>query len=199
SSVGSSSARLNGTVNPNGQGTSWYFEFGTSTGYGTRTASRDAGNGTRNVDVQMTISGLAPATTYHYRVVASNGTGTTLGADQSFTTNGPPVATTGTAQGVAVTSATLTGSVDPRGVSTNWHFDYGTSTSYGSRTPSKNAGNGHGAVGISAAVAGLAPRPTHHDPPLRPRPAGGRPRAPTGASTPPAPVPHTHPRRVGAR
>ena len=81
-------------------------------------------------------------------------TGTTLGADQSFTTNGPPAVTTGAAQGVAVTSATLTGSVDPKGLTTNWHFDYGTTTSYGSKTPSKSAGNHTGAVAVSAALAG---------------------------------------------
>src|SRR5262249_27742775 len=85
-----------------------------------------------------------------------------LGGDQSFTTNGPPLVTTGAAQGVAVTAATLTGSVDPRGLSTNWHFDYGTTTSYGSKTPSKGAGSGNGAVAVSAALAGLAPGTTYH-------------------------------------
>ncbi len=162
SSITSTSAKLNGTINPASQSTTWYFEFGTTTSYGTKTASKDAGSGSRNVDVSMTISGLAAATTYHYRLVASNGTGTTLGADQSFTTNGPPAVTTGAAQGVAVTSATLTGSVDPKGLSTNWHFDYGTTTSYGSKTPSKSAGNHTGAVAVSAAIAGLAPGTTYH-------------------------------------
>ena len=85
-SVGTSSARLNGTVNPNGQSTSWYFEFGTSTGYGTRTATRNAGAGTRGVDVQMTISGLAVATTYHYRLVGVNEQGTSFGQDVVLTT-----------------------------------------------------------------------------------------------------------------
>jgi hypothetical protein len=162
SSVTSKSAKLNGTVNPQNQATTYYFEFGTSTAYGTKTASLNAGSGSRDVNVSSTISGLAGATTYHYRVVASNGTGTSLGADQSFTTNGPPEVTTGSATGVGVTTATLTGSVNPKGLTTSWQFEYGTTTAYGSKTPSKSAGAGNGATVVSAAIAGLAPGTTYH-------------------------------------
>ena len=52
------------------------------------------------------LSGLAPATTYHFRVVAINAAGTTLGADRTFTTStAPPEAATGTASLVGETSA----------------------------------------------------------------------------------------------
>lgn len=162
SSVSTTSARLNGSVNPNDRATTWYFEFGTTTSYGTKTASRNAGSGANSISVSTTISGLAPTTTYHFRLVASNALGTTLGADQVFTTAGPPVAQTGVAQSLATTTATLTGSVDPRGRSTSWHFDYGTTTSYGSRTTSQNAGSGTTPVGVSTPVSGLTPGTTYH-------------------------------------
>jgi hypothetical protein len=161
-SIDNKSARLNGSVNPNGQATTWYFEFGPTTSYGTRTNTRSAGSGTRTVSVSQALSGLAASTTYHFRLVASNASGTTLGADVTFTTQGPPVAETGAAQSVAPTTVTLTGSVDPRGRTTTWRFDYGTSTSYGSRTPNQATAAGMGAVGVSAAVSGLTPNTTYH-------------------------------------
>ncbi len=162
SSVSTTAARLNGAVDPHGDATTYYFDFGTTTGYGTRTATRNAGAGEKAVAVSMAISGLATSTTYHYRLVASNSTGTTLGADRTLTTVGPPAVVTGSAQGVGSTTLTLTGTVDPRGRSTNWHFQYGTATSYGSNTASQNAGSGFGAVAVNEALSGLAPGTTYH-------------------------------------
>ena len=68
SSVTSSSAKLNGTVNPNGLATTCYFDYGTSTGYGSKSATVSAGAGTRSVNVSATVSGLG-AGIYHFRVV----------------------------------------------------------------------------------------------------------------------------------
>ena len=115
SAVGTTSATASGTVNPNGLSTSWYFEYGTSTAYGKKTATRSAGSGTTNVQVSATLTGLTPGTTYHYRLVAVNGDGTTRGADGVFTTSSAPVAVTGAASDVTVSSATLAGTVDPNG------------------------------------------------------------------------------------
>ncbi len=87
SSIGSDSATLNGTVNPNGKATSYHFEYGTTTSYGQSSASESAGSGTSDQQVSANISGLAPETIYHFRLVASNVDGTTLGSDQSFQTS----------------------------------------------------------------------------------------------------------------
>jgi hypothetical protein len=84
--VGQSSATLNGTVNPNGQSTTYYFQYGTTTSYGTQTSPADVGSGTTPVAVHQAIFGLSQNTTYHYRLVATNATGTTNGADGTFTT-----------------------------------------------------------------------------------------------------------------
>jgi hypothetical protein len=162
SAVGPTSARASGTVNPNGRATSWYFEYGTSTSYGKRTSSRSAGSGRANVQVSGTLTGLSPGATYHYRLVAASSDGTGRGRDGVFTSAAPPVAVTASATGVTVTSATLNGTVDPNGRATTWYFEYGTSTSYGSRTPAKSAGSGTTATGVSAALSSLRPGRIYH-------------------------------------
>jgi hypothetical protein len=161
-SVGPTTATVTGTVNPNGQATTWWVEYGTSTSYGSKTATVNAGSGTGGSAVTASLASLAPGTTYHYRVVASNGAGTTRGNDGIFTTSAPPVVVTGPATSVTATSATLTGSVDPNGRATTWYFEYGTSTSYGKKTAVKDAGSGGSAVAVSAALVNLARGRTHH-------------------------------------
>ena len=84
--VSDTGATLNGQIAPNGHATSYHFEYGTTEDYGRSTASQDAGNGVSGVPVSAGVGGLAPATTYHYRVVASNAGGTVAGEDRRFTT-----------------------------------------------------------------------------------------------------------------
>ncbi len=162
SAVGPTSATASGTVNPNGQPTTWYIEYGTSTSYGSKTASTSAGSGTANVAVSANLTALTAGTTYHYRLVATNASGTSNGADGVFTTSAPPGAVTGDATEVTVTSATLNGTVDPNGRSTTWYFEYGTSTSYGSKTTAKSAGSGTTPVAASAPVSGLSRGKLYH-------------------------------------
>src|SRR3954465_10125480 len=62
------SAKLNGTVKPNNEATTWHFELGTSTAYGTNTAEQGPiapGSGPTNVSFD--VGALAPGTVYHYR------------------------------------------------------------------------------------------------------------------------------------
>ena len=160
--LGTTTATVTGTVNPNGQATSRYFEYGTSTSYGSKTASASVGSGAGNVDVSASLSGLAPGTSYHYRVVATNGSGTSRGADGIFVTAAAPGVVTGTATNVTPTSATLNGTVDPNGRPTTYFFEYGTSTSYGSKTPVKPAGSGTGPANVSTGISGLVRGRRYH-------------------------------------
>jgi len=89
-SVTSSSATLNGTVNPNGAETTYYFQYGTTPSYGTTTTSTAAGSSTGSVSASASLTGLGSDTTYHYRLVAANSGGTTYGADNWFTTTSSP-------------------------------------------------------------------------------------------------------------
>ena len=74
----------------------------------------------------------------------------------------PPTATTGTASSVRTTSATLNGSINPRGQPTSYSFDYGTTTSYGRSTLTASAGSGTGPVAVSSPVSGLTRSTTYH-------------------------------------
>jgi hypothetical protein len=74
-------AVLNAIVNPEGQNTSYYFQFGTSTSYGLQTLPVSVGSGTSAVSVHRHPQGLLAGTTYHYRVVADNAGGVSYGAD----------------------------------------------------------------------------------------------------------------------
>jgi uncharacterized repeat protein (TIGR02543 family) len=82
---GSTAATLNGSVNPEGLATTYHFEYGTNTAYGTSTAATSAGSGNAPVPVSAPISGLTAGTTYHFRLVATNSAGTTKAPDATFT------------------------------------------------------------------------------------------------------------------
>jgi hypothetical protein len=83
------SATLNAEIDPSGAATTYYFEYGSDTSYGSSApVGQDADGGTlRGPKLQsQEISGLVPGLTYHYRVVATNAAGTTPGDDLTFTT-----------------------------------------------------------------------------------------------------------------
>jgi phosphodiesterase/alkaline phosphatase D-like protein len=158
------SATLHGTVDPAGKSTQYRFQYGTTTSYGTSTPPDDAGAGTGPVPVSAAISPLAPGTTYHFRLVATNADGTTVSADATFTTPavGPPVVALAAPTQVTKRTATLNGTVDPRGVTTAYHFEYGLTESYGTSTPAGNADPGSGEVAVSADLTGLEPGTEYH-------------------------------------
>ena len=85
-SLTTTSATLNGTLNPNGAATSYDFEYGTTTAYGSKSPTEAGGSGTSTTSVAANLTGLSPATTYDFRLVATNANGTTDGANASFTT-----------------------------------------------------------------------------------------------------------------
>jgi hypothetical protein len=263
--VGSSQATLRASVNPGGAITTVYFQYGLTTNYGSSSTSSNLAAGSVGVGTSNLVSGLAAATLYHFRVVATNSAGTNAGADLFFTTlssnailsgltlsagtlapafasnttsytanvanttaslavtltnmdatasnqmnvnggaftpvasgnpsaplalvvgtnivtilvtaqdgittrsytvqiiriAGPPVAVTGAAA-VGTAAAMLNGTVNPNGASGVAWFDWGTTTNYGSKTPSLNLGGGAVPVAASASLAGLASGTTYH-------------------------------------
>ena len=185
-SVTQDSATLNGTVNGDGAATTYYFEYGTTTGYGSRVpaSDADAGSGYENRSVSQPLTGLEPGTTYHFRIVATNSGGTTRGADQVFTTSAAdgepaptaPTARTGRAGDVRSTSATVSGSINPNGSATRYWFDYGTNTAYAKSvfdsapraallaksTDAQTVPAGTSTVRVGATLRGLEPGALYH-------------------------------------
>jgi len=81
--IASSSATLDGTVDPHGLSTAVHFQYGTTTSYGSTTVSQTkTGNTYQNVTADIT--GLTAGTTYHFRIVGTNSTGTRYGLDRTF-------------------------------------------------------------------------------------------------------------------
>ena len=83
-------ATLKGTVNPGGEATEYFFEYGTGTGYGQKTEKATVSASGGNQGVSATLKGLTPGTEYHFRLVAKNNQGPAEGLDQSFKTTSPP-------------------------------------------------------------------------------------------------------------
>jgi hypothetical protein len=85
-SVTSSKATLTAAVNPNGSATTYSFQYGTSTNYGFKTSTGHLASGTAPVPVSANISKLKPNTTYHFRIAATNASGTSQGVGGTFKT-----------------------------------------------------------------------------------------------------------------
>jgi hypothetical protein len=160
-SIGETEATLNGTVNPKGAETKYYFEYGTTESYGTKTAEASAGSGIGNVEESKATTGLTPGTIYDYRIVATNANGTTHGENKTFTPSGKPSAETKAATRIGETEATLNGTVNPKGVETKYYFEYGTTESYGTKTAEASAGSGVSNVEEGKAITGLTASTTY--------------------------------------
>jgi hypothetical protein len=168
-SVGNSGATLNGSVNPNGQQTSYAFQWGPTADYGHETTLTSAGSGTGASSVSSTLGSLAPGTTYHFRIIAMSASGTSVGSDQSFTTTGtapapspPPAAATGPSSNVGQSGATASGTVNPSGQSTTYYFEYGSTPNYGLETSPTDAGSGVTSQSVSSSLTGLTMGTTYH-------------------------------------
>ncbi|HEX4838499.1 MAG TPA: hypothetical protein VFV03_08265 [Solirubrobacteraceae bacterium] len=86
SSLTFSSVVLHGSVDAQGQATTYVFQYGATKAYGAQTPLASAGAGTATVKVSQAVGGLQPVTRYHYRIVATSPAGATAGTDHTFTT-----------------------------------------------------------------------------------------------------------------
>ncbi len=167
SDIQPTTATLGAMVNPEGpEVTSYHFEYGTTDSYGESTSSEPLlGAAFEDQPANAPIVGLQPRTTYHFRVVVTNAAAeTTAGPDETFTTL-PPVSIDGTsASQVNATSARLEATLNPHGLPTEYHFEYGRDTSYGATAPTPDASAGSGTVDVtrSTLIQELLPSTTYH-------------------------------------
>ena len=120
-------AVLNGVVNPNGQATNAWFEWGIDNAALTgRSPDFPKGSGTTDNQVVFTATGLTQKTTYYFRIAAINSAGMeTQGEIRSFSTPPLPTVTTGGPTEITTNSAKLNGEVNPNGLQTNAWFEWG--------------------------------------------------------------------------
>ncbi|MEA2468992.1 MAG: virginiamycin lyase, partial [Thermoleophilaceae bacterium] len=166
SGVTNTGVQLAAGIAPNSQATNYYFEYGTTTAYGSTTAASSAGSAATSSTRTASVSGLTPGTTYHVRAVATNATGTTTGADYTFTTTvpGAPSATTDGATGVTSANATLAATVNPQTAATSYHFEWGPTPGYGTSVPQPDGslpgdGSDHA---LTQSLSGLEPNTTYY-------------------------------------
>ncbi len=157
--ISGTAATLHGSVNPNGLATTYQFDYGTTTALGGKSPATVAnvGSGSAAVAESAKLSGLSPATTYYYELIASNSAGTTTSPLETFKTTGnpAPAVTTEAATGVGRYGATLVGSLNPNNQATTYYFQYGPTTAYGFQTIPKTQATGVAAVTVSAPLPGL--------------------------------------------
>jgi hypothetical protein len=160
--VTANSAALNGSVNPGNGATTWYFQYGVTTNYGSFTLTNSLPAGLSAVAVSNSISGLLPGTVYHVRAVAANSSGSVAGADVSFVTiTVAPSVLTQAATGITSSNATLNASINPGGPA-SYYFQYGLTTNYGSFTVTNNLASGTNPVPVSTTISGLLPGTSYH-------------------------------------
>jgi hypothetical protein len=159
-------ATLNGTLNPEGiPYTACSFEYGPTEAYGDSVPCVETpasiGEGTSPVGVHADLSGLTLASGYHYRLVGANADGTARGTDQAFKTLGAAIEDQWTA-GVVTTDATLKARINPGGLPTTYHLEYGADASYGQSTAESNVGADETAHTTTSSLQGLTPGATYH-------------------------------------
>ena len=162
--VTSNNATLNASVSSRGTATAVWFKYGSTTNYGSVTATTNLAASATSYPVTNLLVSLTPGGTYHFQAVASNSVGLSLGADASFTTVAPvsTVATTLAASGVTATNATLNGTVNPGNLATMAWFQYGATTSYGSVTAAINLPATNSPLAVSNVLSSLTPGATYH-------------------------------------
>jgi DNA-binding beta-propeller fold protein YncE len=161
------SATLTGSLTPGGVDAHFYFQWGLSTEYGSTSPAppgTDAGAGAEAVAAKTALSGLAPNTTYHYRLVGTNSFGQSEGEDVKFTTSGPPRIIDEPTAGITHEAATIKAQVNPDQFATKYHFEYGESSSYGIEVPlgGESIPAGEAPVAKSAALTSLKLGVTYH-------------------------------------
>lgn len=110
------------------------------------------------------LSGLQPATTYHFRFVAANANGTSAGKDLTFQTAAPPTIEATFASEVGESEATLEARINSRGLATKYRFEYGTDASYGNSAPIPDGDVDPADIGqlVRQRISGLAPGTEYH-------------------------------------
>jgi hypothetical protein len=162
--VTGSGAELTARIWPYGATTAVKFVYGATTAYGGTTAEQTVDSAITSTFVTQAVSGLAPNTLYHFKVIGTNSAGTTSGADSTFSTPVvAPTATTLIADSVTSSMVKLTGSVNANNASTTVKFEYGTTIAYGdSIDAAESPVNGLSPVGVSANLTGLLPNTIYH-------------------------------------
>jgi DNA-binding beta-propeller fold protein YncE len=165
---------LHATVNPEGYETAYEFDYGTTVAYGYHTPNQIVPSGFEEEEASAEVCALSPATTYHYRIVASNECEKgsrqqceASGDDEAFTTQPVAPSISGeSVSGVTEAQALLEAEIDPGGEAT-YYFEYGTTTCEANTCGTKTAPEygpltGDAEEAVSFELKGLKANTTYH-------------------------------------
>ncbi len=144
--------------------TTVHFEYGPTPSYGYATSKTDLAAYPGYQSAWVPISGLPACSDYHFRVVAENSAGITLGPDQAFRTTLKPVASTLNTTVISSNSAKIAGQFRPNSPTATAWFEWGTDITYGTATPTFAVGENaagpdfvpdvYGAAAVTALATG---------------------------------------------
>jgi hypothetical protein len=167
-------ATLSGTVNPDNTPVSdCHFDYVADSEYlagepnpyatGGTVPCDVTPSGSDQVAVHANVAGLTPGVAYHFRLEASNVYGTSFGGDETVPGTPPSVGST-SAAGVTSATAELRAAINPEGGETTYHFEYGTTTAYGTHVPLADAdiGSGVGDRQVARRIQGLLADTVYH-------------------------------------
>jgi hypothetical protein len=158
SAVSAVSATLNATVIPTAAGSSYRFEYGTDTTYGTSTPEHNLAAGPEAVPVSSGTFALLPGTTYHFRLLATTNGQTVSSDDTTFTTIAAAAVTTSAVTEVTTTTATLNATIDTHGVAGTSTFSITSpSSAYAAASAPVALSATSGPQTVSVPVTGLPP------------------------------------------
>jgi hypothetical protein len=157
-------ATLNASFDPDGIATTYRFEYGPTTAYDFKTPELSGGSGTGVVSFGASVDSLPSGRTFHYRVIAKNAGGTTIGPDRTFRTASSPDIEGVRASHIEPTSAHLHATINPLGYPTKYYFEYGPTPEYGQTEPIEPASIGSGTepIEVIEILEGLQPGLTYH-------------------------------------
>ena len=169
--IGHETATIKAKIDPDQLASIYHFEYGETTAYGNETPKGGAsiGSGAEPVAVSAALTGLKLGVTYHFRVLASNQAGTTIGPDEMFTTVAPASIDSESVAEVSATAATLQTQINPLGNDTTYYFQYGTASCQMNPSacqsvptpPGTDIGSGETEKAGSERIQGLTPGTTY--------------------------------------
>ena len=160
SAITGTNATLTGSVNPTALTTTYYFQYGPSASYGSKSANTVLAPATNASAVTYVATNLSGFSLYHYQLVASNSAGKVTSADATFSTTAVlPALTNLAATTVTTNSAVLNATVNPNGAPTGLSFQYGLTTNYGNNSSTQLIQNTRLSFNGTNQTASLAAHP----------------------------------------
>lgn len=163
-------ASVSGKVVPHGFFTNYWFEYGQTSNYGSKTSVQNIGSGYSAITSPAYITGLNKNTKYYFRLVAENGYGQVSGSGYSFQTNpgnpapigSLPTIKTLSSNGISKTEATLNGEVTPNQSTTQYWFEYGKTADFGNTNSLQTISETSSKTQVSFSISNLNPATNYY-------------------------------------